>query len=164
MGDYAWETAIVAGHGVAGYKKSGKTQKPKFPQVLQYVDLRVQSDYRCSIQWARYGEFNPEYQICAKRGYHGPCGGDSGGPLMHRSPSTYKMYVIGITSYVKGRSSTKCLTKYGGVFVRVSAYYGWILKGLEKSEGWVTTRCEDHQHEHDSCELYYKILKLLEMY
>lgn len=46
----------------------------EFPQVLQYVDLRVQSDYRCSIQWARYGEFNPEYQICAKRGYHGPCG------------------------------------------------------------------------------------------
>lgn len=46
----------------------------EFPQVLQYVDLRVQSDYRCSVQWARYGEFNPEYQICAKRGYHGPCG------------------------------------------------------------------------------------------
>ncbi|OQR67290.1 enteropeptidase-like [Tropilaelaps mercedesae] len=165
MEHYAWETVIVAGHGVAGYKESSKKQKPKFPRVLQYAYLKVQSDYRCSLAWARYGQFNPEYQICAKKGFQGPCGGDSGGPLMHRSRSTYKMYVIGITSYVKGRSSTKCLTKYGGVFVRVSAYYRWIMEGLdEKAEGWVATRCEaDYQQTHDSCKLYHKILQLLQM-
>lgn len=84
---------------------------------------------------------------------------------MHRSDSSYKMYVIGITSYVKGRSSTRCLTKYGGVFVRVSAYYRWIAEGLdENAEGWVEARCESmYQHKHESCKLYYKIIQLLQM-
>ena len=82
---------------------------------------------------------------------------------MHRSGRTYRMYVIGITSYVKGRSSTKCLTKYGGVFVRVSAYYEWIMESLHRDEGWVPARCESRR-KHDSCKLYYKILQLLNMY
>lgn len=49
MGDYAWATAIVAGHGVAGYKGSGKNQKPSAGQKKLYGHIQFSRMARSSF-------------------------------------------------------------------------------------------------------------------
>lgn len=103
------------------------------PALLRQVELPVVDDGTCSAAYPRvdyYGYptgFDAATMLCA--GFDGggfdTCYGDSGGPLMARTPSGEYLQ-IGITSWGDGCARPG----RPGVYGRLSSLYGFIVSGL----------------------------------
>ncbi len=106
--DSAGQTATVAGWGKTSDSNVGHSS------VLSSVSVPVMSNATChdvfSIVTAGNG-------CVDTTGGHGPCNGDSGGPVVVNG------IVVGITSFT---SSAGCQSGYPAGYSRVSHFRGWI--------------------------------------
>lgn len=112
----AGTSSLITGWGTTS------TSEFVFPTKLQVGSVSVISDLICSNE---YGElFDPLTQICAgvRPETLATCSGDSGGPLATRVGASFYS-LTGIVSY----GDAVCGDR-PGVFVRVSAFIGWIEK------------------------------------
>lgn len=88
------------------------------PEVLQYISLQAIDSRQCAQYWI--GVNNS--QICTSSAPgHGPCQGDTGGPLI------YNDVQVGIASFSKN-----CALGVPDVFTRVSACQDWIQRTMQE--------------------------------
>jgi len=118
---YAGSRAIVAGWGATG-ENEGQSR------VLLEATVAVLSNEECE------GLFSRGYHdsiICAKttgnkedNSLQGHCHGDSGGPLITRSPGQTSYTLIGVVSKTKGGI---CMSEdHPGGFAEITHFLGWI--------------------------------------
>jgi secreted trypsin-like serine protease len=97
-------------------------------QDLQKVEMPFLDDAACQAA-IRSPQLNPSEDICAaNHDDHASCGGDSGGPLLHRDVDSWVQ--VGIVSWGGG-----CEGPFGaefpGVFTKVSAYAAEIKSAAD---------------------------------
>lgn len=100
---------------VTGWGRTGPFKK--IPQILQTVNLDIQSPRKCKFI---YGHNFKENQICAYEVLKSGCMGDSGGPLVINDE------LVGIVSY----GTSFCIGPT--VFTDVAALNDWILKTIDE--------------------------------
>lgn len=99
-------------------------------EVLMQVELPLLNKKKCN---QRHGGgnfvFDFKKNICVgeRETLATACQGDSGGPLVIKNDQDEKWYLIGATSYGPSDCSG------GGVFTRVSAFYDWVRRIINKN-------------------------------
>jgi len=116
-GDFENQTAIVSGWGVYDPKKGSSV-------ALLKASLRVYPLAKCIEDWkVKKNSTVGAYNLCTFTKFHGPCFGDSGGPLQLKSPDGSGWLQIGIVS--TGEDSCDKLD-LPDVFTRVTTFAQWI--------------------------------------
>ncbi|XP_069698840.1 CLIP domain-containing serine protease HP8-like [Periplaneta americana] len=106
--------ADVAGWGISENSSDGSSRMQK--GVVKVINEKCKHSF-----------YNIDRrQICAEvlPGESRTCMGDSGGPLMYRSPMDGRYYIVGIVSYGEDASCQDVILP--DVFTRVSYYVDWI--------------------------------------
>ncbi|XP_074661265.1 trypsin-3-like [Tubulanus polymorphus] len=112
--DFTGTVCTVAGWGsMSGYFVT-------FPDILQEVNVPMKDHKSCTRLVHPFYDTN----VCAGFSYgtQDACGGDSGGPLMCRSPGSKQWKLTGVVSWGDGCA----LPNKPGVYTKVTEYLKWI--------------------------------------
>eukprot|EP01023_Acetabularia_acetabulum_P003679 TRINITY_DN11521_c0_g2_i1.p1 TRINITY_DN11521_c0_g2~~TRINITY_DN11521_c0_g2_i1.p1 ORF type:complete len:496 (-),score=48.93 TRINITY_DN11521_c0_g2_i1:256-1743(-) len=100
---------------------------------LQRGDLSIVSWRECQAVMETFTSRNvvDRIMVCAYSYKTDSCAGDSGGPLIVTDDSSYmgnhsRDYQAGIVSWGPGQACVSGITRFPGVYTRVSAYVDWI--------------------------------------
>ncbi|XP_041986648.1 phenoloxidase-activating enzyme 1-like [Aricia agestis] len=111
---------------VAGW---GKTLSGKSSQVKQKLNLPVFSKHECVAKYRDLGADITDKQLCAGGNFaEDACRGDSGGPLMRRTPSgQWEAVAVVSFGYGCGRDG------WPGIYTAVQGYIDWIQNTLRST-------------------------------
>jgi len=117
--DFTGTVCTVAGWG------SMNPYYVDFPQILQEVNVPMMSHMACSKKVYPFYTSN----VCAGFSYgtQDACGGDSGGPLMCRSPGSRHWKLAGVVSWGEGCA----LPNNPGVYTKVTDFLQWIQQNKQ---------------------------------
>jgi secreted trypsin-like serine protease len=111
-GEFVNVNCVVSGWG----RQAGQGSGSELPTTLQSATMTTISNTQCISVWGS-NRIRPE-QICAQTPGVSVCGGDQGGPLVCNGK------LAGVYSW----GEANCGPDFPAVFVRVSAYYDWIIE------------------------------------
>ena len=84
-------------------------------------NLQLLDDFTCQTVFVGSGQFPVEFECTDSSGPHGPCPGDSGGPLLRMSEPHGP--VEALTTYM---GSQDCESSYPSVYLTIHYYLDWI--------------------------------------
>ena len=105
--------ATVIGWGKNAFSKFGQTSN-----YLHWTTVKLVSAEACAQS---HNGLVDDHMLCAGSERADSCQGDSGGPLL-MTDRNQEFFLVGLVSWGEGCAKEN----KPGVYVRVSAYYGWI--------------------------------------